>query len=153
VRKEGWRGEDLAQALYGEPNLGALKALLHRLREKGLRVSCAPYRLETPPPSHLSAFLRALSRGDLEEALARYRGPLLPQSQAPGVEALRLELEEALRRAVLAKGEVESLFLLADRLGEDLEVWEALLERLPPEDPRLPLARARVARLRREWGL
>jgi cytochrome c-type biogenesis protein CcmH/NrfG len=43
--------------------------------------------------------------------------------------------------------------LEAERLGEDLEVWEALLERLPPEDPRLPLARARVARLRREWGL
>jgi cytochrome c-type biogenesis protein CcmH/NrfG len=69
------------------------------------------------------------------------------------VEALRLELEEALRRAVLAQGEVESLFLLAERLGEDLEVWEALLERLPPEDPRLPLARARVERLRREWSL
>jgi hypothetical protein len=153
VRKEGWRGEDLAQALYGEPNLGALKALLHRLREKGLRVFPSPYRLETPPPSDLSAFLRALSRGDLEEALALYRGPLLPWSQAPGVEALRLELEEALKQAVLAQGEVESLFLLAERLGEDLEVWEALLERLPPEDPRLPLARARVARLRREYGV
>jgi len=153
VRKEGWRGEALAEALYGEPNLGALKALLHRLREKGLQVSPSPYRLETPPPSDLSAFLRALSRGDLEEALALYRGPLLPWSQAPGVEALRLELEEALRRAVLAQGEVESLFLLAGRLGEDLEVWEALLERLPPEDPRLPIARARVARLRREYGV
>ena len=80
-------------------------------------------------------------------------GPLLPWSQAPGVEALRLELEEALRRAVLAQGEVESLFLLAERLGEDLEVWEALLERLSPEDPRRPIVQARVARLRREWGL
>jgi hypothetical protein len=153
AHEEGLPGEALAEALYGEPNLGALKALLHRLREKGLRVSPSPYRLETPPPSDLSAFLRALSRGDLEEALALYRGPLLPWSQAPGVEALRLELEEALRRAVLAQGEVESLFLLAGRLGEDLEVWEALLERLPPEDPRLPIARARVARLRREYGV
>ncbi|MFC0596200.1 hypothetical protein ACFFFP_08500 [Thermus composti] len=26
-------------------------------------------------------------------------------------------------------------------------------ERLPPEDPRRPIAQARVARLRREWGL
>ncbi len=41
----------------------------------------------------------------------------------------------------------------AERLGEDLEVWEALLERLTPEDPRLPIARARVARLRREYGV
>ncbi|BCZ86837.1 hypothetical protein TthAA37_10350 [Thermus thermophilus] len=86
-------------------------------------------------------------------ALARYRGPLLPQSQAPGVETLRAELEEALRRAVLAQGEVESLFLLAERLGEDLEVWEALLERLPLQDPRRPIAQARVARLRGEWSL
>ena len=153
AREEGLPGEALAEALYGEPNLGALKALLHRLREKGLRVSSPPYRLETPPPSDLSAFLRALSRGDLGEALALYRGPLLPWSQAPGVEALRLELEEALKQAVLAQGDGESLFLLAERLGEDLEVWEALLELLPPEDPRLPLAQARVARLRREYGV
>ncbi|WP_117238095.1 hypothetical protein [Thermus sediminis] len=153
AREEGLPGEALAEALYGEPNLGALKALLHRLREKGLRVSSPPYRLETPPPSDLSAFLRALSRGDLGEALALYRGPLLPWSQAPGVEALRLELEEALRGAVLASGRPDLLLALAERLGEDLEVWEALLERLSPEDPRLPIARARVARLRREYGV
>ena len=48
---------------------------------------------------------------------------------------------------------MESLFLLAKRLGEDLEVWEALLERLPSQDPRRPIARARVERLREEWGL
>jgi hypothetical protein len=95
----------------------------------------------------------ALRQGDLKGALALYRGPLLPWSQAPGVEALRLELEEALKRAVLAQGEVESFFLLAERLGEDLEVWEALLERLLPQDPRRPIVQARVARLRREWGL
>ena len=89
----------------------------------------------------------------LEEALALYQGPLLPWSQAPGVEELRLELEEALRQAVLAQGDTENLFLLAERLGEDLEVWEALLERLPSQDPRLPIVRARVARLRREYGV
>ena len=127
--------------------------LLHRLREKGFRIACSPYRLENPPPSDLRAFLRALSRGDLEEALALYQGPLLPWSQAPGVEELRLELEEALRQAVLAQGDTENLFLLAERLGEDLEVWEALLERLPSQDPRLPIVRARVARLRREYGV
>jgi len=54
---------------------------------------------------------------------------------------------------VLAQGDTENLFLLAERLGEDLEVWEALLERLPSQDPRLPIVRARVARLRREYGV
>ncbi|WP_241374266.1 hypothetical protein [Thermus arciformis] len=153
AHEAGLSGEALGEALYGEPNLGALKALLHRLREKGFRISCSPYRLENPPPSDLGAFLKALSRGDLEGALALYQGPLLPWSQAPGVEELRLELEEALKQAVLAQGDTENLFLLAERLGEDLEVWEALLERLPPEDPRLPIARARVERLRREYGV
>ena len=69
------------------------------------------------------------------------------------MEELRLELEEALRQAVLAQGDTENLFLLAERLGEDLEVWEALMERLPSQDPRLPIVRARVARLRREYGV
>ncbi|MCH1927110.1 hypothetical protein L6232_20030, partial [Shewanella sp. C31] len=104
---EGFPGEALALALYGEPNLGALKVLLHRLRQRGLRISCAPCHLENPPPSDLGAFLKALSRGDLKEALAHYQGPLLPWSQAPGVEALRLELEESLRRAVLGSGDLE----------------------------------------------
>ncbi|WP_436410924.1 hypothetical protein [Thermus scotoductus] len=69
------------------------------------------------------------------------------------MEELRLELEEALRQAVLASGRLDLLLTLAERLGEDLELWEALLERLSPEDPRLPIAQARVARLRREYGV
>ena len=69
------------------------------------------------------------------------------------MEELRLELEETLRQAVLASGRLDLLLTLAERLGEDLELWEALLERLPPEDPRLPIAQARVARLRREYGV
>jgi cytochrome c-type biogenesis protein CcmH/NrfG len=43
--------------------------------------------------------------------------------------------------------------LEAERLGEDLEAWKALLARLLPQDPRRPIVQARVARLRREWGL
>ncbi|BDG18786.1 hypothetical protein TthSNM11_09890 [Thermus thermophilus] len=153
ARKEGWRGEELALALYGEAKSPALRMEVLRLRQRGLAVESRPYRLAQTLQADFLEVWGALRQGDLRGALARYRGPLLPQSQAPGVEALRAELEEALRRAVLAQGEVESLFLLAERLGEDLEVWEALLERLPSQDPRRPIARARVARLRGEWGL
>ena len=153
ARKEGWRGEELALALYGEAKSPALRMEVLRLRQRGLAVESRPYRLAQALRADFLEVWEALRQGDLREALARYRGPLLPQSQAPGVEALRAELEEALRRAVLAQGEVESLFLLAKRLGEDLEVWEALLERLPSQDPRRPIARARVERLREEWGL
>ena len=153
ARKEGWRGEELALALYGEAKSPALRMEVLRLRQRGLAVESRPYRLAQALRADFLEVWEALRQGAPSEALARYRGPLLPQSQAPGVEALRAELEEALRRAVLAQGEVESLFLLAKRLGEDLEVWEALLERLPSQDPRRPIARARVERLREEWGL
>jgi cytochrome c-type biogenesis protein CcmH/NrfG len=45
-------------------------------------------------------------------------------------------------------------YRLAQALAADfMEVWEALLERLLPQDPRRPIVQARVARLRREWGL
>ena len=153
ARKEGWRGEELALALYGEAKSSAVRREVLGLRQQGLAVGRRSYRLAQALRADFLEVWEALRQGDLREALARYRGPLLPQSQAPGVEALRAELEEALRRAVLAQGEVESLFLLAKRLGEDLEVWEALLERLPSQDPRRPIARARVERLREEWGL
>ena len=153
ARKEGWRGEELALALYGEAKSPALRMEVLRLRQRGLAVESRPYRLAQALRADFLEVWEALRQGDLREALARYRGPLLPQSQAPGVEALRAELEEALRRAVLAQGEVESLVHLAERLGEDGEVWEALLERLPSQDPRRPIARARVERLREEWGL
>ncbi len=153
ARREGWRGEELAQALYGEANGPALRMEVLRLRRRGLAVESRPYRLAQALAADFLEVGEALSQGDLRGALARYRGSLLPQSRAPGVEALRLELEEALRHAALASQDPEPLFLLAERLGEDLEVWEALLEVLPPEDPRLPLVQARVERLRREWDL
>ncbi len=150
---EGLSGEALSEALYGEAHLGAVRMEVARLRARGLPVGSRPYRLEGPLGADFLDLRAALGRGDLKGALALYRGPLLPESTAPGVEALRADLEEALKAAVLARGGADLLFLLAERLGEDPEVWEALLEALPPEDPRRPIARARVARLKREWGL
>ena len=44
------------------------------------------------------------------------------------------------------------LFDLAERLGDDLELWEAAADALPAGDPRLPLAKARQRRLRVEFG-
>ncbi len=127
---------------------------LCRLRGLGLEIAPRPYRLHTPLGADFLELQEALKRGDLRRALSLYRGPpLLPKSTAPGIEALRLELEEGLRGAVLGRGDPELLFTLAQRLGKDLEVWEALLGLLPREDPRRPLAAARVARLRREYGV
>lgn len=75
----------------------------------------------------------------------------MPRSGAPLVVEYRGVLEETLRQTVLASSDAEALLLLAERLGDDLELWEAVLVALSKHDPRRALALARVKRLREEW--
>lgn len=144
---EGLEGEALAQALYPVPNTQALKTELCRLRQAGLQIQSRPYRLLTSLEADFLRLQEALAQNRLHEAFALYQGPLLPRSQAPGIEALRARLEEALIQAVLRSGAPELLFRLAERLRDDLRVWEALLERLPKQDPRYPAVLSWVKRL------
>ncbi|MBS3934196.1 MAG: hypothetical protein KGZ35_07555 [Truepera sp.] len=151
ARPQGWPGTALAQALYGEANLPALRVELHRLRAAGLEVRARPYRLLTPLEADFLELREALESGNLHRAVELYQGPLLPRSQAPGVEALRFELEEALRSGVLQARDPGLLYGLAQRLEDDLELWEATLETLSPHDARYPATLARVRRLRAEY--
>lgn len=129
---------------------GGLRSLLTRLRGS-LPVSDAPYRFDVPVQADVLRVRSYLDRGRVREALSLLRGPLLPESEAPGVEELRWSLEEDLRQAVLMCADPDALFDLADRLGDDLELWEATAAALPDGEPRLALARARVRRLGREY--
>jgi hypothetical protein len=83
--------------------------------------------------------------------LEHCRGPLPPNSAAPGVIELRERLEETLRQAVMARGAAKTLLMLAERVDEDLELWEAALAALPPEDPRRAAAQARVEQIQKTW--
>ena len=103
-----------------------------------------------PTPQGETPWPRVPEPGQEEEGLLTLRlapgpvalGPLtLTLSHAGGTWYLGLEGEDH---------PLEDTLVLP---WEDLEVWEALLERLPSQDPRRPIARARVARLRGEWGL
>jgi len=76
---------------------------------------------------------------------------LLPRSQAPGIELLRHRIEEQLKEAVLQQPDLELLYRLAQQIPDDLTLWEALLERLPPQDPRHPAVRAWVRRLSAQY--
>lgn len=60
-----------------------------------------PYRLLAPLASDADEAALAIREGRVSDALALYRGPLLPNSAAPGVARLRTELAESLRSAVL----------------------------------------------------
>jgi GAF domain-containing protein len=76
---------------------------------------------------------------------------LLPRSQAPGIELLRHRIEEQLKEAVLQQPDLELLYRLAQQIPDDLTLWEALLHRLPAQDPRHPAVRAWVRRLSAQY--
>jgi hypothetical protein len=87
-----------------------------------------PYRLLAPIDSDVDDVFDALQRGDVDSAMSRYAGALLPQSVSPAIARLRTELTTGLRAAVLSTG---SLALLRRWLDlpegrDDRDGWQAL---------------------------
>jgi hypothetical protein len=91
-----------------------------------------------------------LHHGRVREAAARYEGPMLPSSHAPGVVREREALEDWMRRSVLGSGDRAAVWswLQSATGAEDLTAWTRLLADLPFHDPRRSLAASRVAALR-----
>jgi len=146
-------GEALMLDVYGdEGNLGRLKVAVSKLREQ-VPVASQPYRLEVPVKADFLEVERLLREGRLREAAALYAGPLLPESAAPVVVELREALEETIRQAALAHPDEAAAMDVAAKLDDDLELWEALLAAVDPNDPRAAFVAARVKRLRKEWGV
>jgi hypothetical protein len=81
-----------------------------------------------------------------------YRGPLLPQSDAPGVVQRRESIERQMRAAVLALAEPDLMVAWTrSRWGaDDLEMWQRQARTLPPTSPLRPLAVAEARRLDHE---
>jgi hypothetical protein len=91
-------------------------------------VASRPYRLLAPVDSDVGELLGALERGDVEAAMTRYTGALLPQSASPAIARFRTELSTGLRAAVLSTG---SLALLRRWLDlpegrDDCDGWQVL---------------------------
>lgn len=147
-RPEGMTGDELLCALYEDESVTpvTLRAELARLRRvlaPGLLAS-RPYRLTAPVESDAAVVERRLGTGALSGALGAYTGPLLPASRAPAVARLRGRLTDALRTALIARGDPD---LLADWAHapwgeEDLEIWRALAAVRPA-----PTVRARFQAL------
>ncbi|MCK1797710.1 transcriptional regulator [Streptomyces sp. XM4193] len=152
---DGLSGQALAWELYGEREVNpvTLRAELSRLRQLlGAFLASRPYRL-TQPVDTDAGFVAEALRADPAAALAAYRGPLLPESEAPGIVGMRRRLLGGLRQALLGAGDPALLRdWVATGWGEDdLEAWEALLALVPTREH--AVLTARVAALRTDYGL
>ena len=153
---DGLSGEELAALLYpGDVSPATLRAELVRLRSLlgGDALASRPYRLCCEVTSDWAAVAARLAAGDVAGALRLYRGPLLPQSEAPGVVRLRDDLHGWLRAMVLAgRGHELVVSWTQSRWGAgDLEMWHRQCDLLPSRSPLRPRAEAMVERLDSEY--
>lgn len=151
-RPRGATAEQLEAEVYPEGSRGStLRVEMSRLR--GILgddlLASRPYRLAAEIFCDWQDVEALLAAGRLREALAAYQGPLLPESEAPGVVEARENLQGSLRRAVLVSDEPDLMAIWTrSRWGaDDLALWERLRDTLPPGSPLRPVAEAHVERL------
>jgi GAF domain-containing protein len=133
---EGLTGPQLAVALSErEIPPVTLRAEMSRLRCTlgGDWIASYPYALRYPVDADFGRVLGLLANGRVGEAVAAYRGPLLPASAAPGIVEHRLTLARRLRAQVLGSGDPAVLrgWLTGPCGAADAAAWRALADRLP----------------------
>jgi hypothetical protein len=149
---EGLTSEELSRGVYGSSDrAGSIRVEMSRLRKQlGDWIETEHYRLRRGVASDFAQVCGLLHRGEVREAAARYPGPLLPASHAPGIVREREALESWLRKSVISAGDREALWtwLQTPSGSGDLVAWQRLLANLPFQDPRRSLAASRIGQLR-----
>lgn len=158
VAPGGLAAAALAEQVYGaagfeqtlRPELVRLRRWLS-LQGAGIDLLSRPYRLNGPLRVDAVETLEALGRGAHRLALAAYEGPVLPGSDAPVIERLRAEVDGTLRESLLQASAAEPLFDYAQNWApDDAQVWETLLQVLPPLSPKRARVVARLEQIARE---
>ncbi|WP_291046948.1 GAF domain-containing protein [Herbiconiux sp.] len=143
--REGLSAARLADLVYGDAAATVtLRAEIVRLRrilervDGGVGIDSRPYRLTAPVELDAHHVTSLLDRGAHRVALAAYRGPLLPGSDAPGIEQIRTELRARLREAMLGDAALDVLldYAATEDGRNDAEVWIAALRLLPQRSPK-----------------
>jgi len=156
---EGISAERLATLVYGRDDaVVTLRAEMVRLRrvlepvDTGLVPVSRPYRLPRRLDLDATRCLAFLDRGAHRVALGAYAGPVLPDSQAPGIRMIRTEVSARLREALLSDAAADTLLAYArtDEAAFDAEVWRACLRLLPPRSPKRASVVARLEHIDRE---
>ena len=148
----GLTTEQLGTEVYGDDaSNSTVRGEVSRLRTQlGLAIETDPYRLAGHVESDLGRVRTLLLRGAVQDAAELYAGPLLPHSDAPGVERERDALEGWMRHAVMTGDDRDALWawLQTPSGHDDPAAWKQLLSALDFRDPRRSQAAAQVGRLR-----
>ena len=153
----GYTSAELGVALSDQhiPEV-TIRAELSRLRGVlgPVELASRPYRLTTGLRSDLQALREHLRQGRLRQAVAAYRGPLLPDSQAPAVEQIRSEVHALVRSHLLSCDDGDAVLSFADAPHgrDDYELWLHAAQILPMSSPRAAQVSAHLDRLDAELG-
>lgn len=152
---DGLTAAELGVALSDDDHAPVtVRAELSRLRGTlgPLKLSSRPYRLSSPLATDVDDVLEHLRADRLRSAVAAYRGPVLPHSEAPAVIALRESVHGALRSALISGTDADALLSFADTPHgrDDLELWQRALDILPVSSPRYVQVAAHVEALDRD---
>ncbi len=155
THREGLSADALAGLVYGEPAVETLRPEMVRLRKvlekraPHLVPLSRPYRLPSELETDVQHVVSLLGRGAHRVALAAYPGAVLPESVAPGVDALRESVRATLRETLLTEAGVDVLLAYADTAegSEDAEVLRLCLGMLPARSPRRAGLVARIEAL------
>jgi hypothetical protein len=153
LRPRGYSPGELRLALYGDRqvSMSTLKAEVSRLRRMiGGGIAAHRYCLTSPVRCDAAEVLRHLSCGETTAAIDTYRGPLLPDSEAPGIVDWRDRMQVAIREAVLQCEDPDAAITLGERIDNDPELYQHALNWLPPADRRTPLVAGRLHVARRD---
>ncbi|WP_104180769.1 GAF domain-containing protein [Arthrobacter sp. B0490] len=162
LHPEGLTADQLGTMAYPEDASGTtVRAEMLRLRKvlaehgKAIVPQSRPYRLPGELVVDAVQVLNYLHRGAHRMALAIYRGPVLPRSQAPAITRLRSEVSTLLRDAVLTDGAPETVldYLALPEAEYDVEAWQLALRVLPGRSPRRAVVVAHTEWLEAELGV
>lgn len=153
LHPEGLSATQLGIRLYGDKaRPGTVKSIISRLR-RFVAISSGPYRIVEA--IHFDALYveQLVRKGEIQSALKNYPAPLLPNSSAPAIEEARAFLEELLRRAITNNNNPQMLLELANKLSDDLEVWENALSVTPKSHPLHAWIRTKIDTLQADWDV
>lgn len=137
----------------GAVNEKTVKATISRLRQL-VPISRSPYMIDTDFQVDFLEVAERLRQGQLRDALALYRGDVLPESENSAVVEVREQLHEALRQAVIDSGDVGLMVDFADVTAlQDLELLELAVNLSQRGGPLSHYLSVRIEQLRRDWGL